>query len=248
MNIMETLNKYKTDLEKEGYTVLYIALFGSQNYDVADEKSDIDAKAIVLPKLNDIIFRRVISRIKEFPEGACDIKDLVTYYDIIKKGNYSFVEPFFTEWYIGDEYLRQLFAQVPVNGMSIIGGMLQKRKEITHPYPSKAKEFELFGFDPKQYHHIIRLYDMIMLKKDGLSSQIPAFIKYTGDKAEEMKKIKRGTNGKTLDFILNDADKKIAEAQEYIKPFEKYQVVNFDKEVGAYLEEKMKEELLNGAK
>ena len=49
-------NTKKQALEKDGYNVLYIALYGSQNYGVSDEYSDIDAKAIVLPKIDDIVF------------------------------------------------------------------------------------------------------------------------------------------------------------------------------------------------
>lgn len=247
MDIMETLKKYKSELEKEGYTVLYISLYGSQNYRVSDEKSDIDAKAIVLPKLEDIIFRKKISKIREFEEGACDVKDLATYYDIIKKGNYSFIEPFKTQWYIGDEYLRELFSQVPVNLMSLVGSMHQKRREILHAYPSKEKEFEQFGCDPKSYHHLVRLYDMVMSMKNGTTKEIPAFIMYNSEQADYMKKIKRGLNGKSLDYILKDVDEKLSEVEEYSKLFEKYKSQDFDKEIGDYLKEKLKEELLYGA-
>ena len=84
---METLLKYKQALEKDGYNVLYIALYGSQNYGVSDEYSDIDAKAIVLPKIDDIVFKRNISFVKEFDNGACDVKDLITFYNVVRKGN-----------------------------------------------------------------------------------------------------------------------------------------------------------------
>ena len=73
-NIMETLLKYKQALEKDGYNVLYIALYGSQNYGVSDEYSDVDAKAIVLPKIDDIVFKRNISFVKEFDN--IDLKNL----------------------------------------------------------------------------------------------------------------------------------------------------------------------------
>ena len=37
-----TLNKYKKELEQRGYKVIYIGLYGSQNYNCSDEFSDID--------------------------------------------------------------------------------------------------------------------------------------------------------------------------------------------------------------
>lgn len=245
MKIMETLLKYKQELEKDGHTVLYIGLYGSQNYGVDDELSDIDAKVIVLPKLDDIVFRKTVSFVKEFEEGACDVKDLITYYNVVKKGNFSFLEPFYTQYFMGDTYLRCLFRQIPVNRMSILGGMLEKRKALTHEYPSKIEEFKNFGCDPKQYHHIVRLYDMAFAEqKYGLTKTYP-YLKYKDEKAEYMKAIKRGLNGQTLEFLMEDADRRIAEVKELFKTLDKYEEMNLEDSVGFYLKQKMREEMLN---
>lgn len=240
MKIMETLEFYKRSLEAEGYKVLYIGLYGSQNYGVDDEKSDVDAKVIVLPTIDDIVFRKTISFVRQFGEyGACDVKDLITYYDVVRKGNFSFIEPFKTKYFIGDIYLKSLFQTIPVNRMSIFGGMLEKRKALTHEYPSKVEEFAAFGCDPKQYHHIVRLYDIAM--SGGRSS----YLTYTGEQAEYMRRIKRGLDGKTLEDLIADADKKIAEVKELFKDIGKYEEVDLRDYVGSYLKTKLREELLN---
>lgn len=240
MNVMETLEYYKKSLEQDGYRVLYIGLYGSNNYGVDDEYSDVDAKVIVLPSLEDIVFKKTVSFVREFENGACDVKDLVTYYNVVKKGNFSFIEPFYSKYYLGDEFLRDLFKQVPTNLLSVLGGMYEKQKALTHEYPSKTKEFELFNCDPKQYHHIVRLYDMAMRK-----TTLP-FLIYTGKNAEYMKSIKRGMNGKTVEFLIEDSQRRINEVKELFKDLPKYKEVNFDTEVLTYLKEKMKEDLLNG--
>ena len=36
------LREYKKILEEKGFNVIYIGLYGSQNYNVDDEQSDID--------------------------------------------------------------------------------------------------------------------------------------------------------------------------------------------------------------
>lgn len=239
MNVMETLEYYKKSLEQDGYRVLYIGLYGSNNYGVDDEYSDVDAKVIVLPSLEDIVFKKTVSFVREFENGACDVKDLVTYYNVVKKGNFSFIEPFYSKYYLGDEFLRDLFKQVPTNLLSVLGGMYEKQKALTHEYPSKTKEFELFNCDPKQYHHIVRLYDMAMRK-----TTLP-FLIYTGKNAEYMKSIKRGMNGKTVEFLIKDSQRRIDEVKELFKDLPKYKEVNFDTEVLTYLKEKMKEDLLN---
>lgn len=239
MKIMETLKFYKDSLEKKGYKVLYIGLYGSQNYGVDDDKSDIDAKVIVLPTIDDIVFRKTVSFVEEFEGyGACDVKDLITYYNVVKKGNFSFLEPFKTKWFMGEVYLKCLFGQIPVNKMSILGGMMEKRRALTHEYPSKVEEFAAFGCDPKQYHHIVRLYDMAMSGKN-----LP-YLSYNGDGAEYMKAIKRTLNGKTLEWLEEDSDKKITEVKELFKTLDKYEEVDLTDEIGFYLKQKLREELL----
>lgn len=53
--IFKTLGQYKKVLEDKGYQVIYIGLYGSQNYNLDDELSDIDCKAIILPSLHDMV-------------------------------------------------------------------------------------------------------------------------------------------------------------------------------------------------
>lgn len=140
--IFKTLSSYKSILEEKGYNVIYIGLYGSQNYNVDDEFSDIDCKAIVLPSLHDIIFRKVTSKTIELENGAIDVKDLITFYDVIRKGNFSYIESIDTDYFIGDKYIKELFRQIKPNLKSILGAMYEKRKALTHEYPSKHNEFE----------------------------------------------------------------------------------------------------------
>ena len=137
--IFKELSNYKKILEDKGYNVIYIGLYGSQNYNLDDEESDIDAKAIILPTLHDIIFRKVTSITIECEKGNIDVKDLLTFYDVIKKGNFSYIESIQTEYSIGDKYIKNLFSQFKVNKKSVLGAMYEKRKALTHEYPSKTK-------------------------------------------------------------------------------------------------------------
>ena len=102
--IFKELVNRKRILENKGYKVIYIGLYGSQNYNLDDEESDIDVKAIVLPDLQDIIRRKAVSTTIECENGNIDVKDLLTFYDVIKKGNFSYVEAIDTCYSIGDKY------------------------------------------------------------------------------------------------------------------------------------------------
>lgn len=249
--IMETLIQYKTLLIEKGYNVLYIGLYGSQNYGLDDNSSDIDARAIVLPSLNDLIFRRSISTVIEVPGvGAVDVKDLVTYYSVIKKGNPAFIEPLSSEYWIGNGTVRVLFNSIPANPKAVFGMMLEKQKALTHKYPSKEREFELFGYDPKQLHHIIRLYDILVKnKEDGKKYIDNVCLTYTGASKEIMLGVKR--NDLITGPITKEEAEKIAEKyielarnlldNYYVEPFEVD--TDLDNEVGFYIEQELKQEL-----
>ena len=240
--IFKTLSEYKRILEEKGYNVIYIGLYGSQNYNVDDELSDIDAKAIILPTLHDIIFRKVTSTTIECENGAIDVKDLITYYDVIRKGNFSYVEAIDTEYSIGDKYIKELFKQIRPNLKSILGAMHEKRKALTHEYPSKTEEFEKWGFDPKQYHHILRLQTLLEYNVNNNTSL--SYLGYKEQARDKMIGTKRNKDNLSKDFVERDSDFYIENAKRLIKEDYKYEPVDLSDEINKYIEDKLKLELL----
>lgn len=243
--IFKELSNYKKILEEKGYNVIYIGLYGSQNYNLDDEESDIDVKAIIMPTLHDIIFRKVTSTTVECEKGNIDVKDLLTFYDVIKKGNFSYIESIQTEYSIGDKYIKELFSKFEVNKKSMLGAMYEKRKALTHEYPSKTKEFELWGFDPKQHHHILRLYDL--LEHNLFHNENRSFLKY--DDADSRRQIlinyKRNKNNIAKEIIEEDSDLIIERARQLIDYNYSYEVINIDTEINNYIENQIKLELRN---
>lgn len=238
-DIFLTLDKYKKILEAKGYKVIYIGLYGSQNYNLDDKESDIDAKAIILPSLHDIIFRKVTSTTIECNEGNIDVKDLITYYDVIKKGNFSFIEAIDTDYWMGDVYIKRLLSRFRPNRKSILGAMYEKRKALTHQYPSKTAEFEKWGCDPKQYHHIIRLSDLLSFRDN------PSYFAYPECYAQEMIDIKRNKNNLTKEYMEEHSDKIIEKAKKLIPEDYEYIYENIDNEICEYIEYEIKKELIN---
>ena len=242
--IFKTIEEYKKGLEEKGYKVIYIGLYGSQNYNVDDELSDIDCKAIILPSLHDIIFRKNTSKVIEFENGEVDVKDLITFYEVIRKGNFSYIEAIDTEYYIGDEYIKNLFKQIRPNFKSILGAMYEKRKALTHEYPSKKEEFEKWGFDPKQYHHIKRLQTLLahnVVEKENVS-----YLKYYNVKRKHMINVKRNTGNLSKEFVEEESDKLIEHAKELLPDDYTYEPLDLSEEVSIYLEEHLKSELMEG--
>ena len=241
--IFKTISNYKRMLEDKGYKVIYIGLYGSQNYNVDDELSDIDAKAIILPSLHDIIFRKVTSKTIECENGSIDVKDLITFYDVIKKGNFSYIECIDTDYSIGDKYIKELFKQFRPNLKSILGAMYEKRKALTHEYPSKKEEFKKWGFDPKQYHHIIRLNTF--LEYNGINNTNVSYLKYKELAKEKMINIKRNNDNLTKEFVERDSDYYIENSKILVPKDYKYNIINIDDEINKYIEDKIKLELIN---
>lgn len=241
--IFKTLRHYEKILEDKGYDVIYIGLYGSQNYNLDDENSDIDVKAIIMPSLHDIIFRKVTSKIIECDNGAIDVKDLITFYDVIKKGNFSYIESIQTEYSIGDKYIKELFAKIPINKKSMLGAMYEKRKALTHEYPSKHDAFEKWGFDPKQHHHILRLFDVLVYNL--MYDENKSFLKYMDDdmRRVELINFKRNKNNIAKSIIEEDSDLIIEKARNLIDYNYSYEVITLDDEVNDYIESKLKMKL-----
>ena len=245
IEIYKELSNYKKVLEEKGYYVIYIGLYGSQNYNLDDEESDIDVKAIIMPSLHDIIFRKVTSTTIECEKGNIDVKDLLTFYDVIKKGNFSYIESIQTKYSIGDKYIKNLFNQFQVNKKSVLGAMYEKRKALTHEYPSKKEEFEKWGFDPKQHHHILRLYDL--LNYNLLYNTNKSYLKYEDNDIRRTKliKFKRNKDNIAKSIIEEDSDLIIEKARNLIDYNYSYEVINIDDEINNYIESKIKSELRN---
>lgn len=243
--IIEILYYYKKTLETRGFKVIYIGLYGSQNYNVSDERSDIDAKAIVLPTLANIIHRKVISEVIETKYGSIDCKDIITFNEVIKKGNFSYIEAVQSVYSIGDvDIVNKLFGDIQVNLKSIIGGMLEKRKALTHEYPSKIAEFEQFGCDPKQFHHIWRLSDLLNYILS--TGENRAFLRYNRKQRNFMINLKRKMvfslkeTELLADYIIENARNSLNERY----PQYKYEPIDNTEILDNYIEEEIRKQLI----
>lgn len=189
VEIKNTLRFYDYELSREGYTVAFISLYGSQNYGLdvyTDEyKSDIDAKAVIVPTLDDLIYNcKPKSFVKEFDKGQVDVKDIRVFVDTLIKANPAYIETLYSDYMIvNPDYENQVKQIVDLKDelvfalrcqfiKAIYGMMMEKRNAMCHPYPSIVEKIEKYGFDGKQTSHCIRL---LYLMKDY-------FLNHTDDK------------------------------------------------------------------
>lgn len=169
--IMARLREHLKAVTDMGLEWVYIAVQGSQNYNLDYEASDIDSKCIVLPSFEDIILNRKPKSTTHEMENKehVDIKDIRLMFDCFKKQNINFLEILFTSYRIVNPKYMNLFKPMLDNAElianynnyaavnCIVGMALEKQKAMEHPYPSIVDKIERFGYDPKQLHHALRM-------------------------------------------------------------------------------------------
>lgn len=164
----------KRMLEDSGLTVVGIFLYGSQNYNLDYEGSDIDLKAIVIPSINDIVFNnKPISTTIDIPDGLCDIKDIRLMVQSWRKQNVNFMELLFTEYsYVNPlfyEFFRPLLAAretiVRYNEKRAVdclrGFVYEKYYRLFKDTPSQHDEITKYGYAAKQLVHMERLASLL---------------------------------------------------------------------------------------
>ena len=172
--IANAIYNCKEMLEDRGLTVVGIFLYGSQNYNLDYEDSDIDLKAIVIPSINDIVFNnKPISTSIEIPEGLCDIKDIRLMVQSWRKQNVNFMELLFTEYsYVNPlfyEFFRPLLAAretiVRYNEKRAVdclrGFVYEKYYRLFKDTPSQHDEITKYGYAAKQLVHMERLASLL---------------------------------------------------------------------------------------
>jgi len=215
--IFKTLSEYKTHIESLGYTVYAIMLKGSQNYNLDDDESDIDANVILIPKLHEMA--KGITKKFAFNDGEVTAHDIYSFAKIVAKGNPQWIEVCHTKYKIGGSL--EMFKGYRINPSALKGMAYEKVKAFDHLFPSREHMVKNFGYDPKQLHHIIRLYDLL---KENV-----CLLEYGTDLRENMIAIKRGSlDVKTANIKKDEYMNKIIELTKERKLEYKQQKIDYD--------------------
>lgn len=185
--------------------IVGIFLQGSQNYGMATDKSDVDTKCIIIPSFEDIVFNKPpISTTHILPNDEhIDLKDIRLIFGNFRKQNINYIEILFTKYFILNPKYKKFWNELieereaiakynPYIAVKAIKGMaMDKYHALEHPYPNKAEVLAQYGFDPKQLHHLGRLYYFLY---DYLYSQktYAEMLKLKGTKKYDLLDIKNG--------------------------------------------------------
>lgn len=161
---------YHKHLKDKNYETFAIMLYGSQNYELETEESDIDSKLMVIPSVKDVILgKKKLSTEYETSKGLSLTQDYRLMFNSYYKGNINFVETLFTKYYIINPSYKEEFADLrahrdliansdPVALVKMATGMAQQKyAAMEHEFPTKVDVIKKYGYDPKQLHHLMRL-------------------------------------------------------------------------------------------
>ena len=172
------LYKCRDYLKGKGYNVVYLCIYGSQNYDLDiytdDYKSDIDFKAVIIPTLDDLVYNcKPISTTIEYNGGQIDLKDIRSWVDTLVKANPAYIETLYTSLGIIDEDYREyiipilrlrfalLYSLRAQFARAVYGMAKEKEAAFEHSYPSCISDIEKYKYSRKQLHHIVRLFYLL---------------------------------------------------------------------------------------
>lgn len=158
----------------EKYNYMYAGLYGSQNYYLDTEDSDVDAKAIVVPSLGDLINGDEVSTSYGSPkEGLVDVKDIRIMFTQFLKMNVNFLEILFTKVFATNSFffkeivnLRGLRDDIVASDIkrlaqSNFGMMKGKMVKLTKLTPATEDEINKYGYSGKEACHIIRMGELL---------------------------------------------------------------------------------------
>lgn len=201
--IFETLRQRYNDAKDEySGQVIAVALFGSQNYGISHEGSDIDTKTILLPSRADIINGAHVSVSERiYPNGINQYKDFRDVLNhIMTKGSISFLECFSTRFYEASIYNADIWDHLR-NKMSMMS--YYAHDNILHCARGMAKNY--CGLIRKNNSlkakiHFLWIYNFIQRFTEGEDFQKALF--FDNNYTETVAKLE--TEEFDWDFVLSE--------------------------------------------
>lgn len=178
------INKLKERLawmrENTDYNVAFICLQGSQNYAMDTKKSDVDVKCFIVPTLKDMVSnKKPVSKIYTMDDNSIiDVKDIRLLPSLLHKCNPSYLELLYSDYFLtNNSYHRvptlRLKKQLKKVRHDICnrdvmrfmkclkGNVHDRRKHMEKETETTAKDIEIYGYVPKDFHHLLRYTYMI---------------------------------------------------------------------------------------
>ena len=194
--IMKAVKRHHQYLEDQGYHVVFTSLIGSQNYDLADENSDIDTYSFIYPTF-DQFAAKIDPEIKtiRLDDGQCNIKDVRTALYLLQNTSPNSVEYFTSKYkvynpiykdilstYLKDGCDSKLWYMTHSNYRHMYNAIIGMSIQLTQRNMPAGK----------RYSHALRLEDMA--DHFRISPTAGAILEMSQSRRELAMRAKRSTN------------------------------------------------------
>ena len=233
----EAVDKYCAE---HGMVRIFTALFGSQNYHLDNEYSDVDTKSIVVPSVYDWLWSTEgdANYVLEMPDGShAEMKPVVGMFKQFLKGNANFIEMLYTpyvdiaedwEWFYDalvknadnicrHNMYRQARAWLSFVDQMAVRTLRSSKSAIVNPdtqMDAMGYRYDL-GYNPKAFMNFLRLKETFT-RYFHYHRPFDEATDMT-DRREELLKVKSGAlSREAVDSLLSGYDRWIQTEHDYI--------------------------------
>lgn len=163
--IDEIKTHHKLAAEHNAYerAVMFTCLYGSQNYGLATDASDVDTKSYVFPSIRDVAYHRpLLSKELVAPDGShVEMKDYRDMFANIRKQSMNFLETLFTPYVVVDKNWQKLYNCLHEKREELARLDVNRGAMATFGYMCNMYKNYLRDENPKQVAHLMRLHDVL---------------------------------------------------------------------------------------
>lgn len=163
MNEVEAHHEMACDHNAYERAVMFTCLYGSQNYGLATDASDVDTKSYVFPSIRDAAFHRpLLSKELVAPDGShVEMKDYRDMFANIRKQSMNFLETLFTPYVVVDENWQKLYDALHAAREELARLDVNRGAMATFGHMCNMYKRYLRDENPKQMAHLMRLHDAL---------------------------------------------------------------------------------------
>ena len=169
-NTMQAVQEHKQRV-LEDYAesqLLGIYVYGSQNYGISTENSDVDTKAILIPSIEDLCLKKPVSREIHLENNEhCEVKDIRELVKMFTKQNINFLEILYSDYcWINPKYNR-IWREYFVANREYISH-INERYAILSICGQAIHTLNQDKTDGKKFANGLRLYHFLVNYLDGI--------------------------------------------------------------------------------
>lgn len=174
-DVMNRVREHAKEVDLLGHDFFFISAQGSWNYELGYENSDVDTKAVILPKFEEFVLNKdALSTTHILSNNEhIDLKDIRVMFKNFWKQNINFLEVLFSKYCVVNPNYQEEWEQLTklreriahYNNWYAVkcmcGLATEKYAALYKPYPAQVEIVEKYGYSGKQLHHLMRMVNFL---------------------------------------------------------------------------------------